>query len=35
MHRFEYSAPVSLAEAISLLDHHGDSARVIVGARTC
>jgi aerobic carbon-monoxide dehydrogenase medium subunit len=31
MHRFEYCAPVSLAEAISLLDHHGDSARVIAG----
>jgi len=31
MHRFEYCAPVSLAEAISLLDRHGDSARVIAG----
>ena len=31
MHRFEYCAPMSLAEAISLLDRHGDSARIIAG----
>ncbi len=31
MHRFEYCAPVSLAEAIALLDRHGNSARVIAG----
>jgi aerobic carbon-monoxide dehydrogenase medium subunit len=31
MHRFDYSAPVSLAEAISLLDRHGEAARVIAG----
>jgi len=31
MHRFEYCAPASLAEAISLLDRYGESARVIAG----
>ena len=31
MHRFEYCAPESLAEAISLLDRFGTSARVIAG----
>jgi len=31
MHRFEYYAPTSLPEAILLLDHHGDTARVIAG----
>ena len=31
MHRFEYHAPASLAEAIALLDRYGDWARVIAG----
>lgn len=31
MHRFEYLAPTSLSEAISLLDRYGASARVIAG----
>lgn len=31
MHRFEYHAPTTLAEAISLLDRYGDTARLIAG----
>ena len=31
MHRFEYHAPTSTAEAIRLMERYGDSARVIAG----
>jgi aerobic carbon-monoxide dehydrogenase medium subunit len=31
MHRFEYAAPASLAEAVALLDRYGATARVIAG----
>ena len=31
MHRFEYHAPTSTAEAIGLMERYGDSARVIAG----
>jgi aerobic carbon-monoxide dehydrogenase medium subunit len=31
MHRFEYAAPASLAEAVALLDRYGTTARVIAG----